>query len=161
MPGAGDEWLEGRRGPRGGTGEKVAGGRQQNSGSKGPWDKRPPKPNMTNEAGMSFRISRIIALRSLFPFGESEFPSRRSITARHPKSHAASIWKCTKEAEYEFPNRESKFALNPKSKIQNQAVGFSGRSSGNKMTSRMDRELVSSMARRSMPMPSPPVGGMP
>ena len=37
----------------------------------------------------------------------------------------------------------------------------SGRSSGNRMTSRMDFEPVRSMVRRSMPMPSPPVGGMP
>jgi len=38
---------------------------------------------------------------------------------------------------------------------------FSGRSKGNRMTSRMERESVSSMVSRSMPMPSPPVGGMP
>jgi hypothetical protein len=29
------------------------------------------------------------------------------------------------------------------------------------MTSRIDAELVSSMTRRSMPMPQPPVGGSP
>lgn len=39
--------------------------------------------------------------------------------------------------------------------------GFSGRRSGNRITSRMERELVRSMVRRSMPMPSPPAGGMP
>ncbi len=37
----------------------------------------------------------------------------------------------------------------------------SGRSNGNKITSRMEREPVSSITRRSMPMPSPAVGGMP
>jgi non-specific serine/threonine protein kinase len=39
--------------------------------------------------------------------------------------------------------------------------GFSGRRSGNKITSRMERELVNSMVRRSIPIPSPPVGGRP
>src|SRR5439155_15958292 len=38
---------------------------------------------------------------------------------------------------------------------------FSGRKSGNRITSRMVWVLVSSMTRRSMPMPSPPAGGMP
>lgn len=38
---------------------------------------------------------------------------------------------------------------------------FSGRSRGNRMTSRMERESVSNMVSRSMPIPSPPVGGMP
>ena len=37
----------------------------------------------------------------------------------------------------------------------------SGRSSGNKITSRMEWESVNSMVSRSMPMPSPAVGGMP
>jgi hypothetical protein len=41
------------------------------------------------------------------------------------------------------------------------AVFFSGRSSGNRITSRMEDEPVSSMVRRSIPMPSPAVGGMP
>ncbi len=36
-----------------------------------------------------------------------------------------------------------------------------GLSSGNKITSRIERESVSSMVSRSMPMPSPPVGGRP
>src|SRR5216683_4781807 len=36
-----------------------------------------------------------------------------------------------------------------------------GRRSGKRMTSRMDLELVRSMVRRSMPMPSPAVGGRP
>ncbi len=36
-----------------------------------------------------------------------------------------------------------------------------GRSSGNRMTSRMEREFVRIMVRRSIPMPSPPVGGRP
>jgi hypothetical protein len=40
-------------------------------------------------------------------------------------------------------------------------ISPSGRSSGNRITSRMDLESVSSMTRRSMPMPSPAVGGMP
>ena len=40
-------------------------------------------------------------------------------------------------------------------------MGPSGRSSGNRITSRMEREPVRIMVRRSMPMPSPPVGGMP
>jgi len=44
---------------------------------------------------------------------------------------------------------------------QDQADGFSGRNKGKRMTSRMERESVSNMVRRSMPMPSPPVGGMP
>jgi acetyltransferase-like isoleucine patch superfamily enzyme len=39
--------------------------------------------------------------------------------------------------------------------------GFSGRIRGKRITSRMDRESVSSMVRRSTPMPSPPVGGRP
>ncbi len=38
---------------------------------------------------------------------------------------------------------------------------FSGRSRGKRITSRMEREFVRSMVRRSMPMPSPPVGGIP
>ena len=38
---------------------------------------------------------------------------------------------------------------------------FSGRSRGNRITSRIERELVKSMASRSMPMPSPPAGGIP
>src|SRR5690606_8952087 len=38
---------------------------------------------------------------------------------------------------------------------------FCGRMCGNRITSRMDGELVSSITRRSMPMPSPAVGGMP
>ena len=33
--------------------------------------------------------------------------------------------------------------------------------SGNAMTSRMDAASVSSMTRRSIPIPTPPVGGMP
>ena len=37
----------------------------------------------------------------------------------------------------------------------------SGRISGNRITSRMEGESVNSMTRRSMPMPSPAVGGMP
>jgi len=45
--------------------------------------------------------------------------------------------------------------------VEPYALGFSGRINGNRMTSRMERELVSSIARRSMPMPSPPVGGKP
>ena len=36
-----------------------------------------------------------------------------------------------------------------------------GRINGNRMTSRMDGEFVKSIARRSMPTPSPAVGGMP
>ena len=36
-----------------------------------------------------------------------------------------------------------------------------GRMSGKRMTSRIDRELVKSIARRSMPTPSPAVGGIP
>src|SRR6266404_8982788 len=48
-----------------------------------------------------------------------------------------------------------------RSRVSHQPVGFSGRSRGNKMTSRMERELVRSIARRSTPRPSPPVGGMP
>jgi len=36
-----------------------------------------------------------------------------------------------------------------------------GRMSGKRMTSRIDREPVKSIARRSMPPPSPAVGGMP
>src|SRR5438067_2497091 len=38
---------------------------------------------------------------------------------------------------------------------------FAGRSSGKRITSRMERESVSNMVRRSMPMPSPPAGGIP
>src|SRR5690606_7115030 len=38
---------------------------------------------------------------------------------------------------------------------------FCGRMCGNRITSRIDGELVSSITRRSMPMPSPAVGGMP
>src|SRR5262249_50821519 len=37
----------------------------------------------------------------------------------------------------------------------------SGRMWGKRITSRMDGELVSTMARRSMPTPTPPAGGMP
>ena len=37
----------------------------------------------------------------------------------------------------------------------------SGRICGNRMTSRIEGELVSSITRRSMPMPQPPVGGRP
>ena len=37
----------------------------------------------------------------------------------------------------------------------------SGRMVGNRITSRIDTWLVSSMTRRSTPMPTPPVGGMP
>ena len=40
-------------------------------------------------------------------------------------------------------------------------AGFSGRSNGKRITSRMVCESVSSMQRRSMPMPTPPAGGMP
>ncbi len=36
-----------------------------------------------------------------------------------------------------------------------------GRMSGKSMTSRIEREFVKSMARRSMPTPSPAVGGIP
>ena len=36
-----------------------------------------------------------------------------------------------------------------------------GRIKGNRITSRMEREPVNTMVRRSMPMPSPPVGGRP
>ncbi len=36
-----------------------------------------------------------------------------------------------------------------------------GRMSGKRMTSRIEREPVKSIARRSMPTPSPAVGGMP
>src|ERR1051326_1635747 len=35
------------------------------------------------------------------------------------------------------------------------------RKSGNRITSRIERESVNSMVSRSMPMPSPPVGGRP
>ena len=38
---------------------------------------------------------------------------------------------------------------------------FSGRNSGKRITSRIDFDPVSSMVSRSMPIPSPPVGGMP
>ena len=38
---------------------------------------------------------------------------------------------------------------------------FSGRMCGKRITSRMERELVNSIVSRSMPMPSPAVGGMP
>ena len=41
------------------------------------------------------------------------------------------------------------------------AVFACGRSSGNRMTSRMERAPVRIMVRRSMPMPSPAVGGNP
>ncbi len=42
------------------------------------------------------------------------------------------------------------------------STGFlAGRRSGKRMTSRMERLPVRSMVRRSMPMPSPPVGGRP
>jgi hypothetical protein len=41
------------------------------------------------------------------------------------------------------------------------ARGFWGRISGKRMTSRMVREPVRIMVRRSMPMPSPAVGGRP
>ncbi len=37
----------------------------------------------------------------------------------------------------------------------------SGFNCGNKITSRIDAEFVNSMTRRSMPMPSPAVGGKP
>ncbi len=40
-------------------------------------------------------------------------------------------------------------------------VGFSGRNNGNRITSRMVWESVNSMQRRSMPMPTPPAGGIP
>jgi hypothetical protein len=42
-----------------------------------------------------------------------------------------------------------------------QAEVFSGRSRGKRITSRIECELVRSMARRSTPIPSPPVGGIP
>jgi len=45
--------------------------------------------------------------------------------------------------------------------IEAQPCDFSGRSRGNRITSRMEWELVKSITRRSMPTPSPPVGGMP
>ena len=41
------------------------------------------------------------------------------------------------------------------------SIGPSGRSKGNRMTSRIVREPVKIIVMRSMPMPSPPVGGMP
>ena len=44
---------------------------------------------------------------------------------------------------------------------ESSASPFPGRKSGNRITSRMEREPVSSMVMRSMPIPSPAVGGMP
>ena len=41
------------------------------------------------------------------------------------------------------------------------SVRFSGRSCGKRMTSRMEVEPVSIIVSRSIPMPSPPVGGIP
>ena len=41
------------------------------------------------------------------------------------------------------------------------SMGPSGRSSGNRITSRIEREPVRIIVSRSIPMPSPPVGGMP
>jgi hypothetical protein len=41
------------------------------------------------------------------------------------------------------------------------SLACSGRMVGNRMTSRIDGWSVSSMTSRSMPMPTPPVGGMP
>src|SRR5581483_378812 len=45
--------------------------------------------------------------------------------------------------------------------VRHRAHDFSGRSWGNRITSRIDAWFVKSMTRRSMPMPSPAVGGMP
>jgi hypothetical protein len=65
-------------------------------------------------------------------------------------------------------NQSTGLPWNPTFRRQRSRIGvgcyserFSGRSKGNKITSRMERELVSSMVRRSIPIPSPPVGGMP
>uniref|UniRef100_E6QIH1 Uncharacterized protein n=1 Tax=mine drainage metagenome TaxID=410659 RepID=E6QIH1_9ZZZZ len=64
-------------------------------------------------------------------------------------------------AEY-VADKEDIHAFAPLSSLLSDALScFSGRSSGKRMTSRMDLEPVSSMVRRSMPMPSPAVGGRP
>jgi len=47
------------------------------------------------------------------------------------------------------------------SEVEDDSLPPSGRSSGKRMTSRIEGESVSTMVRRSMPMPSPAVGGMP
>ncbi len=57
------------------------------------------------------------------------------------------------EARHYSRSRLRRFSTSPPSP--------SGRSKGKRMTSRMDFELVISMVRRSMPIPSPPAGGIP
>ena len=49
----------------------------------------------------------------------------------------------------------------PRGKHRLRRQSFSGRISGNRMTSRIDGWSVSSITRRSMPIPSPAVGGRP
>ena len=56
---------------------------------------------------------------------------------------------------------EARHSLSSSRRWPIRSMGPSGRSSGNRTTSRMAREPVRIMVSRSIPMPSPPVGGMP
>ncbi len=56
---------------------------------------------------------------------------------------------------------EAPHSLSSSRRFPIRSMGPSGRSKGNRMTSRMEREPVRIMVNRSIPMPSPPVGGMP
>ncbi len=56
---------------------------------------------------------------------------------------------------------EAPHSLSSSRRFPIRSMGPSGRSSGKRITSRMEREPVRIMVKRSIPMPSPPVGGMP
>ncbi len=63
------------------------------------------------------------------------------------------------DAHLRVPARGEEVAAGEKD-LDQRPVPF-GRMSGKRMTSRIDREFVKSIARRSIPTPSPAVGGIP
>lgn len=63
------------------------------------------------------------------------------------------------DADLRVPARGEEVAAGEED-LDQRAVPF-GRISGKRMTSRIDREFVKSIARRSIPTPSPAVGGIP
>ena len=79
---------------------------------------------------------------------------QRRAQARHPAADNQHVRK---------PMRQ-RTAVEPKQVTAGLDVlshGASGRSMGKRITSRIEAEFVRSMTRRSMPMPSPPAGGIP
>ena len=69
-----------------------------------------------------------------------------------------SVWKCGIEAISRFLEAPSWLAWQLGVPYLSTSLG---RSCGNKITSRIDAESVSNMTSRSIPIPSPAVGGMP